>query len=135
MTPAHHQIHNWMTAAHRTARFTPVTKLNTFERIDSLEFLLRSVWAFSRRVGVDLGQMPVGITHAAKDSVIPAEILESLVPVYANVLALAQTYGLDAALNGALYEFTNRENTPGAGPGHHEPNYQHVLDLVYPPTT
>jgi hypothetical protein len=130
MTPSLRQIDHWMSSQHRLGRHRPTPVIPAVERIDAVEFVAKALQRFATATKVDLSRT-IATTTDDRNSIRPAEVLEALTKLHAEVLAAYHTYGLTACLEAGVYELTNRSVPPGAGPKQHDPNFTKLMKDVY----
>lgn len=130
MNPQLRQIEHWMAAQHRIARWSPVSKLPPFERVDCVEYIARSLrtLGFALKAEVNFSAITSDEEHS---TINPAEVLAALAVLHANVLAAYHATGLAAAASPALYELTMKHLPPSAATNLHDPNFEKLLKDVY----
>lgn len=129
MTPQLHQISLWMAAHHRHVRWRPVTKLSTFERIDTLDHVARAVVRFAHAMKVEIKFIPP-TSDEVRDNIEPKEVLHALSTLQASVLAAYLSTGLSAAQEVGIYELVNKHLPEGAA-AKHEPDFDSALRKVF----
>jgi hypothetical protein len=130
MTPSLRQVDHWMSAQHRLGRHRPTPIIPAVERIDAVEFIAKALQRFATATKVDLSRT-LATTSDGDNAIRPAEVLEALTKLHAEVLAAYHTYGLSACCDSGIYELTNRAVPVGAGPKQHDPDFSKLMKDVY----
>lgn len=132
MNPQLRQTEHWMSSQHRTVRWTPITTINAFERVDAMDYIAKGLRALGHALHCEFKYSAI-VTNDDVNSVRPEEVLAALSVLHSQVLAAYHTTGLGAAASAGLYELHNKSIPVGAGPKPHDPDFARVLKDVFPP--
>lgn len=124
-----HQISLWMAAHHRHVRWKPVTKLNSFERIDTLDHVARAVVRLGHALKVEV-KFTAPTSDDSRDHIDPKEVLHALSTLQAAVHGAYLSTGLSAAQEVGIYELVNK-HLPDGAVAKHEPNFGEAIKKVY----
>ena len=131
MTPQLYQVSHWMTAQHRTVRFSPTTKIPPIERADAVQYIAQALRAFKQATCVTASDTFATATTEA--TLKPEEVFTALTLIHAQVLAAYHTYGFPAAEASGIHELTREAVPQGAGPTKVR-DFKMALETFYPTT-